>query len=52
MDDTLTHMRPSVTVPESGQYECPSCGNRVDSPEDRWCECGDLLRSLSNSRDL
>jgi len=52
MADTHTRMRPSVTVPESEQYECPRCGNRVESPDDRWCECGGLLRSLSNSRDL
>ncbi|MFB6151589.1 MAG: hypothetical protein ABEJ40_07270 [Haloarculaceae archaeon] len=45
-------MRPNVDVPESNQYECPSCGRRVESPDDRRCECGAMLRALSNSRDL
>jgi len=45
-------MRPSITVPESEQYECPSCGTRVESPDDRECDCGATLRNLTNSRDL
>jgi hypothetical protein len=45
-------MRPNVPVDESAQYECPACGKRVESPDDRECECGELLRDLANSRDL
>jgi hypothetical protein len=45
-------MRPSVDVPSSEQYECPDCGRRVESPDGRECECGGILRDLTNSRDL
>jgi len=45
-------MRPEVEIPESEQYECPSCGSRVESPKTRVCDCGETLRDLTNSRDL
>jgi len=46
-------MRPSTSVPESSQYECPSCGARTSDPDDRVCPgCGTSMRSLDNGRDL
>lgn len=46
-------MRPSVTIPESDQYECVACGTRVEAPEGRACpECDGTLRNLAHSRDL
>lgn len=46
-------MRPNADVPDSNQYECLDCGNRVTDPADRACEhCEGSLRYLGLSRDL
>ncbi|WP_143117763.1 rubrerythrin-like domain-containing protein [Halomicrobium zhouii] len=46
-------MRPNTSVPESSQYECPSCGARASDPDDRTCsDCGTSMRYLGHSRDL
>jgi rRNA maturation endonuclease Nob1 len=46
-------MRPNVDIPDSDQYECLSCGNRMTELDDRTCgECGGPVRNLALSRDL
>jgi len=48
--DSRPHMRPSVDVPESDQYECLECGTIVEARSHPGeCECGGEFQNRAKS---
>jgi hypothetical protein len=45
-------MRPSDTDPDARLHECQQCGDRIEGPDSRACDCGGTLRNIGRPRDL